>query len=316
MPGIQLPTIGRNELRHWLDVVPLGTRAYAVAVWALYLLTLLTGHSAAVSGLCYNPSSLFSLAVYRIWLAPLMHGGLLHILFNTIALLSLGTQVEKRRGTLTTLFAMLVVLPFVSAVAHWFLHGLLYLVGLTGPECAVGASGVLFALMAAFALGHHEAEPSSTFGQSRAWPVLIVLVLSSLLFPSASWQDAKGMLDVVLLPASVVDRIETSTAPAVRRIVDSDIFIPHDPSTALPRYTSVGANGAVEADGRGLMLSDDEEGLIPASPGAPQTLFSAPSPLLEPARSPSPGPNSVGSSSSSEGGASPLIIPAEPKLLI
>ena len=75
---------------------------------------------------------------YRFFSMMFLHGGLLHLLFNTIALTSFGSEIERIAGTQRFL-------------GIYFIGGLLGGVAsyVFSPNPAVGASGAIFALIGA-----------------------------------------------------------------------------------------------------------------------------------------------------------------------
>lgn len=79
---------------------------------------------------------------WRLISALFLHGGLLHLLFNGVALLEIGRAVEQRIGTARTLTV------FLLAGAWGFLASLLW-----HPEAiSIGASGGIFGLLGVWAM--------------------------------------------------------------------------------------------------------------------------------------------------------------------
>lgn len=86
-----------DELRalpKWRAGTPLFTRALAAAIGAVALAQVLSpGSSADAAGLVKD--AVRHGEWWRLLTAPLLHGGVLHLLFNTMALLALGEMVER-----------------------------------------------------------------------------------------------------------------------------------------------------------------------------------------------------------------------------
>jgi len=110
------------------------------------------GTSFAAGGSVYRDFSLFGPAVangewYRLLSAGFLHAGLLHILFNMVALYFLGSLLEPGIGT-----PRFLAVYFVSLLAGSF--GALLI---TPDTHTVGASGAVFGLMsAAFIVARHR----------------------------------------------------------------------------------------------------------------------------------------------------------------
>ena len=110
------------------------------------------GTSFAAGGSVYRDFSLFGPAVangewYRLVTAGFLHAGLLHILFNMVALYFLGSLLEPGIGT-----PRFLAVYFVSLLAGSF--GALLI---TPDTHTVGASGAVFGLMsAAFIVARHR----------------------------------------------------------------------------------------------------------------------------------------------------------------
>lgn len=99
----------------------------------------------------YGYSFSFVLAVYRIYTSILFHGSFLHVFFNMLALVPLGSELERIMGSVRLLYTTL-LLALSNAVFHLFVallvahnpfHPYPYLMN----ECAIGFSGVLFSMI-------------------------------------------------------------------------------------------------------------------------------------------------------------------------
>ncbi|ORZ30118.1 hypothetical protein BCR44DRAFT_146737 [Catenaria anguillulae PL171] len=334
--NLATPSIGRSafnlsRLTAWTHSIPLATRVYVGTITFAYVCSLVEGVALAATRTCYNPRTLVSLTGWLFaLLAPIMHGGFWHWLFNALAALSLVSYQEKRLGSVAVMHLVVVVLPLVAAVVHGVVTFVVGLMFALSPECIVGCSGVLFALVVVYCHELKEAK-LNVFGvvevPAGVYPWILLVLVSVLVSGVTFWGHLAGMcagylyafglLNWAQFPSSLMDRLETSTSPRLRKVLDSDLYVPHEPSTALPRYASVpGASSpsGFDAPGRvlggggggGLLLSDDEG--VP-SPGA--TLHDAGAAAgTAPFRLPSPRTGGVSSDSDSDGG-SPLQLPGE-----
>lgn len=93
----------------------------------------------------------FVYSVYRIFTSILFHGSLLHVLFNMLALVPLGSELERVMGSIRLLY-IIILLATSSAILHLLIallaaynpiNGYHYLMN----ECAIGFSGVLFSMI-------------------------------------------------------------------------------------------------------------------------------------------------------------------------
>lgn len=91
------------------------------------------------------------LTAYRIFTSVLFHGSLLHVLFNMLALVPLGSELERIMGSVRLLY-MIILLATTNAIFHL----LIALVVAHNPfnhyqnlmnECAIGFSGILFSMI-------------------------------------------------------------------------------------------------------------------------------------------------------------------------
>jgi membrane associated rhomboid family serine protease len=90
-------------------------------------------------------------SVYRFYTSVLFHGSLLHVLFNMLALVPLGTELERIMGSVRLLFLMFLLattnailhLAIAFLVAYNPLYPFPYLVN----ECSIGFSGVIFSMI-------------------------------------------------------------------------------------------------------------------------------------------------------------------------
>ncbi|MCD9644048.1 Rhomboid-like protein 15 [Datura stramonium] len=127
------------------------------------------------------------LLVYRIFSSILFHGSLLHVLFNMLALVPLGSELERIMGSVRLLYIMLLL-----AVSNALLHLLIALLVAHNPfhpypyfmdECAIGFSGILFSMIV-METSLSGAQTRSVFGLFNVpakWYALILLVVFSLL---------------------------------------------------------------------------------------------------------------------------------------
>lgn len=94
---------------------------------------------------------LFSFSVYRIFTSIIFHGSVLHVLFNMMALVPLGSELERIMGSVRMLYII-----FLLAISNALFHLTIALLVAYNPihsdpylmnECAIGFSGILFSMI-------------------------------------------------------------------------------------------------------------------------------------------------------------------------
>lgn len=94
---------------------------------------------------------LFSSAVYRVYTSILFHGSLLHVLFNMMALVPMGSELERIMGSIRLLYIIILL-----ATSNAMLHLLIALLVAHNPfdaypylmdQCSIGFSGILFSMI-------------------------------------------------------------------------------------------------------------------------------------------------------------------------
>jgi membrane associated rhomboid family serine protease len=128
---------------------------------------------------------------YRLLTVALVHGGWLHLIFNMLALFSIGTLIENFYGRNKYIIILLVSLLAGSFASYLF----------NPPQTiAVGASGMIFGLFGALAiagraLGANLKEVGSLIAINIAIPVFI---------PGIDWKAHLGGLAGGLLPSALL----------------------------------------------------------------------------------------------------------------
>jgi membrane associated rhomboid family serine protease len=131
----------KNRFGGSFNTVPTVTRYILITCVSIFLLSLLLGgtRSFAISfGMI--PSAIAQGEWWRLLTSTLLHGSILHLLFNMYALYWLGPQLERVLGH--TRFAALYVLSALggSVASYWFSDLV---------TVSVGASGAIFGLITA-----------------------------------------------------------------------------------------------------------------------------------------------------------------------
>ncbi len=161
------------------------TAAVGALCVTLFVVPGLLGKGAEVQHtLCFSPNRVVShFELYRISTSPFIHAGFFHILLNMIAWYFLSNQYESRVGSLSSFYNVFVLLLPLCALFHL---GVSYALDFvfswhTTYECAVGISGLLFALLV---ISLEFTESVSIFGffdmPAKWYPLALALILQLL----------------------------------------------------------------------------------------------------------------------------------------
>ncbi|XP_059462427.1 rhomboid-like protein 15 [Corylus avellana] len=174
------------------DGIPFLTSAVVVICGIIYLVCLLVGYDSFFE-VCFLPSAVLSrFQAYRIFTSVLFHGSLLHVLFNMLALVPLGSELERITGSVRLLY-MIILLATTNAIFHL----LIALVVAHSPfnhyqdlmnECAIGFSGILFSMIVieTSLSGVQSRSIFGLFNVPAKWYAWILLVVFQLLMTNVS----------------------------------------------------------------------------------------------------------------------------------
>lgn len=123
------------------------TFALIVLNGLIYILSLWTGPDIIRTFGLWPPSSGGTFHFWQLITYSFLHGGLLHLVFNMLAIWMFGALLERRWGELRYLLTYLLSVV-VAAMTQIAVSG--YLMHASGP--VIGASGGVFGLLLAFAL--------------------------------------------------------------------------------------------------------------------------------------------------------------------
>ncbi|PXF48184.1 Rhomboid-like protein 15 [Gracilariopsis chorda] len=182
---------------------PFCTLAIAVICLLLFIPNIARTSTFAV---CLLPTRVFSSAqVYRIFTYPFFHAGFFHILFNLIAWFMLANNFEKTVGTLGAFYVIFVLFIPLSALLQCAVSFIIDALASTQfrNDCAVGISGVLFAILV---VNIHVSATSSIsffglFNISANWYPWVLAVILQLLSPRLSFM---GHISGILMGYALV----------------------------------------------------------------------------------------------------------------
>uniref|UniRef100_A0A0D9VWZ9 UBA domain-containing protein n=1 Tax=Leersia perrieri TaxID=77586 RepID=A0A0D9VWZ9_9ORYZ len=181
-----------TRLNQWWSSIPFITSGVVLICGVIYLVCLLSGYDSFLE-ICFLPSAVASrFQVYRFYTSIVFHGSLLHVLFNMLALVPLGTELERIMGSVRLLFLMF-LLATTNAIFHLIiaflvtynpLHPVSYLV----DECSIGFSGVIFSMIVieTSLSGVQSRSVFGLFNVPAKWYAWILLVLFQFLASNVS----------------------------------------------------------------------------------------------------------------------------------
>jgi membrane associated rhomboid family serine protease len=150
---------------------------------------------------------------WRIFTVVLLHGSLMHILFNMWALYVLGPQIERGVGTWPFVTLYLASAGVGGAFAYWFD------VWDGGPEqIAVGASGAIFGLFGIW-LSWALHRRNTIQGRALLTQLIVLLAINAgiaFIYRNISWQAHLGGLIAGFVIGEIWSRIQGPNAQAMR----------------------------------------------------------------------------------------------------
>ncbi|KAK9462777.1 uncharacterized protein V1516DRAFT_671093 [Lipomyces oligophaga] len=187
------------------------------------------------NSLALDPARILTGSIYRLLTYPLVHQGLVHLVFNVFALVPVLSSFEEETGTVGTAGALL-LFTLIPAVLYVFSSFLLNAASVP----TLGASGWVFSLMAYFALKDQALRPSIYFTPTIHIPTwttpIITLLVIAVLLPGSSFLGhlfglvvgylyGLGYLNSARLPPLVINKLESHLAK-------------YNLNKALPRFIS------------------------------------------------------------------------------
>ncbi|KAJ9559113.1 hypothetical protein OSB04_013727 [Centaurea solstitialis] len=245
-----------TRVKQWWEGIPFLTSVVVAVCGVIYLVCLLVGYD-SFAEVCFWPSAVISkFQVYRVFTSIFFHGSMLHLVFNMLALVPLGSELERVMGSIRLLY-MIVLLATTSALFHL----LITLIAAYNPvhsyyhfmdECAIGFSGVLFSMIV-IETSLSGAQSRSVFGlfnvPAKLYP-WILLVVFQLLMTNISllghlcgilsgFAYTYGLFNFIIPGSSFYSGIESSSwlSTCVRR-PKYIMCTGGDPSGYIPTYST------------------------------------------------------------------------------
>ncbi|KAL5545632.1 hypothetical protein UlMin_005319 [Ulmus minor] len=182
----------QTRLGQWWESIPFLTSAVVFVCGIIYFVCLLVGYDSFLE-VCFLPSAVVShFQVYRIYTSILFHGSLLHVLFNMMALVPLGSELERIMGSVRLSYLIILL-----ATSNALFHIVIALLAAYNPfrsyeyfmnECAIGFSGILFSMIVIETTlsGVQSRSVFGLFNVPAKWYAWILLIVFQLLMSNVS----------------------------------------------------------------------------------------------------------------------------------
>lgn len=253
----------QTRLGQWWEGLPFLTSAVVGVCATIYLVCLLAGYDSFYE-ICFLPSAVISrFQVYRIFTAILFHGSLLHVLFNMMALVPLGSELERIMGSVRFLY-VIILLATTNAVFHLLIallvaynpiHSYEYLMN----ECAIGFSGILFSMIVieTSLSGQQSRSVFGLFNVPAKWYAWILLVVFQLVMSNVSllghlcgilsgFAYSYGLFNFLIPGPSFYSKIEASSLlSSCMRRPKFILCTGGNPSAFIPTYSNQGTTSSV-----------------------------------------------------------------------
>lgn len=225
-----------TRANQWWAAVPCITAGVVFLCSAIYVVCLLVGYD-YFREVCLAPYFIVGrLQVYRPYTSIIFHASILHVVFNMLALVPIGSGLERMLGSVRYLHVL-----FLMATSNALIEIVIAYLAAFNPlhpysalldECGIGFSGVIFAMIV-METSLNTVQTRSIFGffsvPAKLYPWAL-LVLFQLLMPRASllghlagilsgFAYTYGLFHYVMLSSSKYAYVEglPFVAPLVRR---------------------------------------------------------------------------------------------------
>jgi len=256
-----------EKVKRWFFLMPSGTKAVFITVLSFYILKVFW--SDEVEDTCINPDVMWShiiTSLPRYILHSFVHANILHILFNSIALIHFSSNFEKHVGSVLLVYIVLIftvlIAVFYSFTAQVFS---IFFISKWMNTCTIGISGVLFSFITIESLQNETIKHVRGIEIPSKYNPWILLVFTQLLWPKASFLGHlggivigylyyMGLLDKIMLQHNTIYNIEQSLP------FDLSSFIVHNGGATLPIFNE---NGRTNNEHEYAQLNEEFDDIFP-----------------------------------------------------
>jgi len=232
-----------EKLKKWFFLMPAGTKSIFITTLSFYILKIFW--SGEVEDTCINPDIMWShiiTSLPRYILHSFVHASILHIVFNSIALIHFSSNFEKHVGSVLLVYIVL-IFSVLIAVLYSFTAKILEIMFINKwlNTCTIGISGVLFSFITIESLQNETIKHIRGIEIPSKFNPWILLIFTQIFWPKASFLGhicgiavgylyQYGVLDKILLEHNTIYSIEQSLP------FDLSSFIVHSGGATLPYF--------------------------------------------------------------------------------
>jgi len=252
-----------EKIKRWFFLMPFGTKAVFITVLSFYILKVFW--SDEVEDTCINPDTMWShiiTSIPRYILHSFVHANILHILFNSIALIHFSSSFERNVNIGSVLLVYIVLIfSVLIAVFYSFTAKVLsiFFISKWMNTCTVGISGVLFSFITIESLKNETVKQIRGIEIPSKYNPWILLIFTQLIWPKASFLGHLGgivigylyhekFLDKIMLQHYTIYSIEQSLP------FELSSFVVHNDGVGLPLFN--------ENSGRSPLFNEDRTPLF------------------------------------------------------
>jgi len=232
-----------EKTKRWFFLMPSGTKAVFITVLSFYILKVFWVDE--VEDTCINPNIMWShiiTALPRYILHSFVHANVLHIVFNSIALIHFSSNFEKHVGSVLLVYIVLVFTVFIAILYSFTAQVFsIFFISKWMNTCTIGISGVLFSFITIESLQNETVKYINGYEIPSRYNPWILLVFTQLLWPKASFLGHlsgivvgylyyKGVFEKIMLTHSTIYSIEQSLP------LNLSSFVVHNGGATLPIF--------------------------------------------------------------------------------
>jgi len=250
-----------EKTKKWFFLMPFGTKTIFITVLSFYILKVFWADE--IEDTCINPDIMWShiiTSLPRYILHSFVHANILHIIFNSIALIHFSSNFERHVGSVLLIYIVLVFTVLI-AVFYSFSAQILSILFINKwmNTCTIGISGVLFSFITIESLKNETIKNIRGIEIPSKYNPWILLVFTQIFWPKASFLGhLSGILIGYLYNMEILEKImlDHNTIYSIEQSLPFDLssFIVHNGGATLPLFNDQ-RNGS---NHRYAQLDDDD----------------------------------------------------------
>lgn len=265
----------KEKIKKWFYLMPSGTKITFCMILSFYILKLFW--ITEENDTCLNPKAIWGNIIFslpRLVLHTFVHANILHLLFNSIALIHLCSSFEKHVGTVLLLYLVL-IFSILIGIIYSVVAKIFSVLSLTSwmSSCTVGISGVLFSVIVIESLQNETIKQFYGVDIPSKYNHWILLIVCQIIWPRASFLGhLSGIivgylyqgdcLNFLMLSHNTIYNIEQKLP------LNLSSFVVHNGGATLPIFNNQGTTGdqdyrRLNADEYDDIFPDDDDD-IPA----------------------------------------------------